>query len=449
MFYLKVSSCSEPSMALETLTDIRVRTAKPAAGQKRLELRDADTRGLELRVGKSGAKTWALLYTRQSDGIVRRVTIGPYPQIGLAEARGRAMALKVRVDAGEDPAAKLQEIKAAPTFKELSDDWVKIHGPNKSPRSLADNVSMLQRHVLPVIGAKKAHAVTKRDILHLLDTVALKPDARLGKKTLSKRKSKDVPIIEVARNLSHRPARVYELVRAIFRWGLSRDILAHDPTFGMKPPLKKERPRERALSTTEIKQFWKNLDDTPLTAGVRLALKLALVTAQRIGEVANIAKAELTLDGPTPVWMIPGSRSKNRESHRVPLSPMAVDLIRQAEKLSADSPYLFPSPKETAAIGSGAATKGLQRARPHIALDDFRVHDLRRTAATGMAELGINPHTISLVLNHISAQKGTITSAVYVKYSYDKEKREALDAWGRRLVEILSGLSDATAVTKS
>ncbi len=80
----------------------------------------------------------------------------------------------------------------------------------------------------------------------------------------------------------------------------------------------------------------------------------------------------------------------------------------------------------------------MQRARPVLGLGDFRVHDLRRTAATGMAELGVNPYTISLVLNHISAQKGTITSAVYVKYSYDKEKREALDAWGRRMEEILA-----------
>ncbi len=171
----------------------------------------------------------------------------------------------------------------------------------------------------------------------------------------------------------------------------------------------------------EIKQFWDKLEDTPLTPGIRLALKIALVTAQRIGEVSNIDKSELNLDGPSPVWMLPGIRSKNRESHRVPLSPLAVLLIKEADALSGDSPYLFTSPKEVAPIGSGAATKGMQRARPTFALPDFRVHDLRRTAATGMAELGISPHTISLVLNHISAQKGTITSAVHVKYSYDKE----------------------------
>ena len=139
------------------------------------------------------------------------------------------------------------------------------------------------------------------------------------------------------------------------------------------------------------------------------------------------------------MWSLPGERSKNREGHRIPLSPLAVTLIKEASSLSPDSDFLFPSPKEDAPIGSGAATKGMQRARPTFGLADFRVHDLRRTAATGMAELGINPHTISLVLNHISAAKGTITSAVYVKYSYDKEKREALEAWGGRLAEIIAG----------
>ena len=251
----------------------------------------------------------------------------------------------------------------------------------------------------------------------------------------------DVPVLNVARKLSHRPARVYELIRSIFRWAVSRDILSADPTFGMKPPLKKERPRERSLTVTEIKQFWDKLDSTPLTDGLRLALKIALATAQRIGEVSNIEKVELALDGAAPIWSLPGERSKNREGHRIPLSPLVVALIKQAWCLSGDSPHLFPSPKEEASIGAGAATKGMQRARPVLGLADFRVHDLRRTAATGMAELGVNPHTISLVLNHISAQKGTITSAVYVKYSYDKEKREALETWANRVEQLITEIS--------
>ena len=179
-------------MPLELLTDRRVENAKPSPDQERLELRDTKIRGLELRVGqKEGSKTWALLYTRQSDGKVRRATIGPYPEIGLAEARRRALGLKVQVEAGTDPADGIKQQKDAPTFQELSDEWIEVHGkPNKSPRSLADNLSMLNRHVLPVIGAKKAQAVTKRDVLRLLDLVALKPDARLGRMKVNELKSR-------------------------------------------------------------------------------------------------------------------------------------------------------------------------------------------------------------------------------------------------------------------
>jgi integrase len=81
----------------------------------------------------------------------------------------------------------------------------------------------------------------------------------------------------------------------------------------------------------------------------------------------------------------------------------------------------------------------MSRARPELGVANIRIHDLRRTVATHMAELGVNPHTISLVLNHVSAVKGTITGAVYVKYGFDREKRQALDLWATRLEAILAG----------
>jgi integrase len=102
-----------------------------------------------------------------------------------------------------------------------------------------------------------------------------------------------------------------------------------------------------------------------------------------------------------------------------------------------DARHVFPSPTGKAPMGAHAPTKALERARSAIGLEDFRIHDLRRTAATRMAELGISPHTISLILNHASARKGSITSKVYVQYSYDKEKREALEAWSGLLLGLV------------
>jgi len=153
-------------------------------------------------------------------------------------------------------------------------------------------------------------------------------------------------------------------------------------------------------------------------------------------------KAEIESSPNNPMWTQPGTRRKNRELTRVPLSPLAVALISDAIASSGSSPYVFPSASGDRAITAHAATRAIGRARPALGLAHFRVHDLRRTVATGMAALGINPHTISLVLDHISASKGTITGAVYVKYSFDREKREALERWATHLEGLIERAKD-------
>jgi integrase len=187
--------------------------------------------------------------------------------------------------------------------------------------------------------------------------------------------------------------------------------------------------------------------DFPMTRATALALKLALVTAQRIGEVTGIAAAELDLNDTAPIWIIPGERCKNGKPNRVPLSPLAVKLIAEARKVAGDSRWLFPSPDGDGSIDPHAPTRALHRARPAIGIDNFRVHDLRRTAASRMAEMGISPHVISLILNHATAREGTITNKVYVQYSYDREKREALDAWGSKLQQIVANTTSPNIVS--
>lgn len=427
------------------LTDAFVKGVKSKPGLKLQEFRDEALRGLELRVSEGGSKSWRLHYTRRSDGKRRAVMLGSYPALPLKEARRRAKQLQADIEDAEkraDPASGVRVRREAESFVELSAAWIERHGiPNKSPRALDDDRSMLARHVLPEIGQMKAREITKRDVIRLLDKVAAKPDARQPANN--------------ARKLTHRPNRVFELVRAIFRWAVGRDLLKFDPTFGISPPIKNEKPRERELSEAEIKQLWEALGlapvarrstkglqlgeravsetDLPMTKATALALKLALVTAQRIGEVTGIAMAELTLSDIAPIWIIPGKRSKNGQPNRVPLSPLAVQLIKEARGLSRGSDWLFPSATGKGPIDPHAPSKALERARPVIALEDFRIHDLRRTAATRMAELGVSPHTISLVLNHISARRGTVTGKVYNQYSYDLEKRDALEIWGDRL----------------
>ena len=428
-------------MARINLTDAFVKALRCEPERKVTEVRDADVRGLELRVTASGAKTWRLHYTRRTDGRRRAVLLGAYPTLSLKAARSKAKGLQGEIENEEikaDPATDRQVRRRSQTFSEIADEWLERYArPNKSPRAVRDDISMLDRHIRPRIGAMRVTEIAKRDVIRLLDEVAAQPDARKGRKP--------------DRKMTHRPNRVFELIRAICRWAIGRDLLTVDPTFGLAPPIRKEKPRERDLSPDEIRRLWAALDKAPvsraqphsegnfpMTRPTALAIKLALVTGQRIGEVACIAASELSLNEVAPLWTIPGDRTKNGQQNRVPLSPLALKLIAEASKLAGGDPWLFPSPNGDGPIDPHAPTRALARARDAIGLDDFRIHDLRRTAATRMAELGISPHTISMILNHVSARQGTITSKVYVQYSYDREKRDALVAWSARLDAIIS-----------
>jgi integrase len=439
-------------MAKINLTDAFVKALRAEPGQKVTEVRDTDVRGLELRVTGLGIKTWRLHYTRRSDGRRRAVSLGAYPALSLKAARAKAKGFQAAIENDEikaDPATDRQIRRRSQTFSELADEWLERHGrPNKSPRAVRDDVSMLDRHIRPRIGAMRIAEITKRDIIRMLDEIVAQPDARKGRKPV--------------RKMTHRPNRVFELVRAIFRWGIGRDLLTVDPTFGLAPPIHKERPRERDLSPNEIHRLWAALDrapgsgtpgqsnrELPMSRPTALAIKLALVTGQRIGEVSRIALPELSLDVGAPLWVIPSDRTKNGQPNRVPLSALALKLIAEARALAGASLWLFPSPNGERSIDAHAPTRALARARDDIGLNDFRIHDLRRTAATQMAELGASPHTISMILNHVSARQGTITSKVYVQYSYDREKRDALREWSARLEAIISTERQAQTLDRS
>ena len=383
-----------PRLPKLNLTDAYLKGLKCKGGQRLLEVRDTEVRGLEIRASLAGRKTWRLHYTRRSDAKRRVVKLGSYPSLSLKEARVKAKRIQADIEGEEtraDPAAERQARKHAETFAELAREWLDRHArPNKRPRTVRGEEAMLARHVLPVLGSTKISEVTKRDIIGLLDRVATKPDARLRKRTVNTRK------------LTHQPNRVFELVRAVFRWGLGRDLLKLDPTFGLPPPIKKEKPRERELSADEILKLWHALDrapvgrryanglprgaavvgekDIPMTRATALTLKLALVTAQRIGEVACIAMAELDLNEAAPVWTIPGRRAKNGQPNRVPLSPLAVRLIAEARNLAPGADWLFPNADNSAPIYPHSPSKALDRARPAIGLENFRIS---RSAADG------------------------------------------------------------------
>jgi integrase len=218
----------------------------------------------------------------------------------------------------------------------------------------------------------------------------------------------------------------------MLRWAVSRGDLDHNPIEGMrKPPGSK--PRERVLSDEEIRALWNGLP-TALARSEQCQriIKLCLVTGQRVGEVAGMAKAELDLK--KGLWNIPGARTKNGHSHSVPLSPLAVELIGNG-----DGEQVFPNSEGEGALPGAAVARTITRAQDRFGIAHWTAHDLRRTALTGMAKLGVAPIVLGHIANHRTTTKAGMTLSVYIHHAYEKEKREALELWADRLQGIIAG----------
>jgi integrase len=388
------------------LTDRSIAALKPKT--KRFEVWEDGRTGLGVRVSPVGRKSWVYMY--RFDGKPRRMTLGTYPAVGLAEAHVKHAKAKADLQKGVDPGAKEIERKAtertAETVAELVETYLeKWARPRK--RSAAEDERTLRKEVLPLWGHRKAKDIKRRDIIALLDEIVNRGSPIQANRTLA-------------------------VIRRMYNFAISRDVLDATPVAMVKAPAK-EVQRDRVLAANEIRIFWKGLDAAPMTEGVKIALKLQLVTAQRKGEIVGAALEEFDLED--NVWTIPAKRSKNSQAHRVPLSSLALELIREARFQGGDTSWLFPSPTADGPILARSINRAVYKTLPDMGLENVTPHDLRRTAASGMTALGIPRLTVSKILNHV--EKGV--TAVYDRHSYDAEKRHALEAWASRLKEIVSG----------
>ncbi len=384
-------------MPVVTITSRFLETLKPPT-EGRIQYFDEKLTGLVLRVTSNGAASWSAIYHVASQK--RRFTIGPYPAVGLAEARKRAQETLAAAARGEDPANKKQAQRAAPTFQALSDEYLERYASQK--KSGGKDKEILERDVLPKWSRRKAADVRRRDVIDLLDEI----------------KDRGAPI---------GANRTLAVVRKVFNWGMSRDLVETNPCAQVKPPGKENR-KDRVLSADEIKTFWHGLDNADMSENTKRALRLILITAQRPGEIAGAERSEFDLKAGW--WTIPGEKSKNGMSHRVPLSPLAVRLIGKG-----DDQYLFPSPrgKGVQPIEEHALATALRRNLKTIGVHNFTPHDLRRTAASHMTGAGIPRLVVAKILNH--AEPGV--TAVYDRHSYDDEKRQALRKWASNLEAML------------
>ncbi len=393
-------------MPTRRLTGQSIRALQSIDG-KRTEYFDQSLPGFGVRVSPSGHKSFCLFYRRGRR--LRRYTLGRFPALSLAQARGLARNALVEVARDGDPALKKAETRRAETFAELADEYLERHAkPNK--KSWRQDQRVIRKELNPLLGRMLAKDVTRADIRKLLEKIVRRPAPSQANTT-------------------------HTIVRKLFNWALSQDLVERNPCHGLPRPAK-VRQRHHVLSEGDIRKLWASLSEEPCRTAA--PLKLRLLTAQRGGEVVSMRWREVDLD--TCWWTIPSERSKNGLPHRVPLSPPALALLKDLHEQSHDSPWVFPSPRGNSYLAD--THRSTERIRKKAGIE-FRGHDLRRTAASFMTSMGIPRLVVARILNH--AERGV--TAVYDRHSYDPEKRRALDAWARRLEAIVSGETTADVMS--
>jgi integrase len=392
----------------KSLTAAYADAAEPPKDAAQVDVWDTRLKGFGLRVSRWGRKSWVAMY--RHGGRKRRVTIGEYPRLSLADARDMARNILADAAKGGDPAtAKLEERKAD-TFEMLAALYIQRYAnQHKKPRSVHEDKRIIDRELLPAWRQRKAHDIRRVDVIALLDKIM----------------DRDAPVMA---------NRVKALVSKIFNFALERDIVEVNPAASIASP-GAEQKRDRVLSADEVRQIWAAVDKSGGRKAAAL-FKLLLLTAQRKSEVLGMTWDEV--DSDSGWWTIAAERSKNHLAHRVPLTPSAMTILRELQSVNSTG-LVFPGGKRGQPLANVA--KPLRQIVSDSGIQ-FRWHDLRRTAASHMTGIGVLRLVVSKLLNHVEQS----VTAVYDRHSYDAEKRAALLKWDRHLSEIISGSRPSNVV---
>ncbi len=367
------------------------------------EIWDEYLPGFGLRIGKK-RKTFFIM--TRINGRQRRITVGNAAVLSLADARDRARDIMRNAAKGIDPqeAEKIMQREAArarrDTFACVAADYMTELGQHL--QSASELQRKLDMDILPALGDIPVAEVRRADVKALfLDKAETKP---------------------VAAN------RMLALIRVILNYAIDEELIEANPAARIKA--RPEIPRDRYLSEAEIRNFWNGLSETGTGPQIKRILKLLLVTGQRRAEVCGMRWAEIDMQ--KAIWELPADRTKAGRAHRVPLSPLALDLIAEPH----GGEHVF-------AKGGGrpfhpvSVSWAMHREREALGLAQrATVHDLRRTMATHLGDLGIDRLIIGKLLNH--SEQG-VTGRVYDLGAYAEQKRLAMAAWSNKIMEIVSG----------
>jgi integrase len=404
------------------LTKATVARLRVPEGKGELIAFDEDLPGFGLRLRAGGSAVWVAQYRispRQ-----RRVTLGRLATLDPDQARRAARAVLAKADLGQDAQAERRErrAEAAAAFGAVAQLYLARAAAGWRPKTVAERRRYLLRYWQP-FHPRPVDGVARREVAARLQALAE----------------------------AHGPVasnRARAALSAFYAWAIGQGLAEANPVVGTVP-VGHERPRERVLSAEEVRALWAAAGDDDHGRVVRLLL----LTGQRRGEVAGMAWGELDLE--RGIWSLPAARAKNGLPHDLPLPAQAAALLAATPRREGRGllfgrgagPFAaWPKAKERLdrRIARGRAEARLGRPlgageRPEAgdALPPWTLHDLRRTVVTGMNELGVAPHVVEAVVNHVSGRARAGVAGVYNRATYAAEKRAALQAWADHLDEVL------------
>ena len=394
----------------QLLTHRTIETLRPAEAPYRVP--DQRCKGLAVRVAPSGVKTWDLAYRIRGTGKMRRLSLGRTTDVSLEQARERANELTSAARGGRDLIGEEGEARDAAasriTVEKLIDLYLRrrVVGRLRTAKSIE---SRLRRTLAPIL-QRYAADICRRDMRAILDSIV---DRGQGREAEKRR----------------------QVCTAMFRWALSQDIVEADPTAGLTP-YDRGAPRDRVLTVEEIELVWKWLESDALSLEAADILKLELLTGARCGEISGLRAEEI--DRHKWVWTLPASRSKNGRQRVTPIVGLAREMLEQRLSGVEKGP-LFLLEKGVVVTSAHIGHYLLTR-RTTLPIAVFTSHDLRRTFATMLAEMGIALDLVAAIVGHESGGKDTRTLVRhYVHSDMLERKAHALRAWDERLRRSLSG----------
>ena len=414
------------------LTPQFIRSMEPPASGNRIEW-DTDEKGLGIRITAAGHRAFVLRYV--ADGRERRLTLGEFPALGLTAAREMARERKGEVIKGADPLAEKAAARNVPTLGSTIAEYLAGReagtiGKRLRPKSLVEMRRYLELHWQPLHAMRLAE-VSRRDIKDRLDKL------QAGSGTVAANRARAALLL-------------------MLNWAVSEERIAANPVALTKPYDERRRGPDgeaiddaRHLSNDEIELLWR-ATERPGDYGA--IIRLLLLTGQRREEVAGMRWSELDLD--RALWSLPKERTKNGLRHDVPLSDAALIILHGVQRRPSRD-LLFGEGKggfsgwsqakdrlDARIAAARARAAGIEApdaaALTAHALAPWRLHDLRRTVVTGMAEIGVQPHVIEAVVNHVSGHKAGV-AGVYNRATYAAEKRVALQRWTEHVMSIVAG----------